>query len=284
MIIWLASYPKSGNTWVRLFLNSLFFTKSGEIDINDIKIGQFPERKYFNNLVNDMNDFNEISRNWIISQQIINLDKKIKFFKTHHAYCKINNNYFTNSENTKAVIYIVRDPRNVITSLLNHFDRKDYHDALEFLLEENRIIGKDQFNKVIHGAEMINLIGSWKNNYNSWKNFPKNLHIIKYEDLVKDPTDEFNKLCDFLSNLLKIKFDKDRVNQSIVSTSFNNLKNQEKNMGFKEAVVSEKSGKKIDFFNLGPNNDWNKILNKEIREKIEKSFNKEMLELGYLKK
>ena len=67
-----------------------------------------------------MNDFKEISRNWITSQQIINLDKKVKFFKTHHAYCKINNNYFTDSENTKAAIYIVRDPRNVITSLLNH--------------------------------------------------------------------------------------------------------------------------------------------------------------------
>ena len=86
-----------------------------------------------------------------------------------------------------------------------------------------------------------------------------------------------------MSKLLRIEFDDDKIKQSIALTSFNSLKNQEKRKGFKEAVVSEKSGKKIDFFNLGPNNDWNKILNKEIKEKIEKSFNKEMLELGYLK-
>ena len=282
MIIWLASYPKSGNTWVRLFLNSLFFTKNGEIDINDINIGQFPERKYFNNLVNDMNDFKEISRNWITSQQIINLDKKIKFFKTHHAYCKINNNYFTDSENTKAVIYIVRDPRNVITSLLNHYEKKDYNEALKFLFEENQIIGKDMFNKIVQGAEMISLIGSWKNNYNSWKNFPKNLHLIKYENLIENPINEFTKLCDFLSKVLNIEFNKEKINQSVISCSFENLKNQEKKVGFKESVLSVSTGKKIDFFNLGPNNNWKKILDEKIRKKIEKNFCKEMEELGYI--
>ena len=50
MIIWLASYPKSGNTWVRLFLNSLIFTKDANVNINDIKIEQFPSRKYFNGI------------------------------------------------------------------------------------------------------------------------------------------------------------------------------------------------------------------------------------------
>ena len=203
MIIWLASYPKSGNTWVRLFLNLLFFTQNSKLDINNIKIGQFPEKRYFQNLVNNINDFSEISNNWITAQKIINLDKKIKFFKTHHSYCSFNNNFFTDNDNTKAVIYIVRDPRNVITSLLNHYEKKDYNEALKFLFEENQIIGKDKFNKVVQGAEMISLIGSWKNNYNSWKNFPKNLYLIKYENLIENPINEFTKLCDFLS---KIKY------------------------------------------------------------------------------
>ena len=81
MIIWLASYPKSGNTWVRLFLNSLFFSNNGKLDINDIKIGQFPERRYFNNLVDDLDDIKKISKYWIIAQNIINLHKKINFSK-----------------------------------------------------------------------------------------------------------------------------------------------------------------------------------------------------------
>ena len=129
---------------------------------------------------------------------------------------------------------------------------------------------------------MISLIGSWKNNYNSWKNFPKNLYLIKYENLIENPIKEFTKLCDFLSKILNIEFNKEKINQSIISCSFENLKNQEKKVGFKESVLSQSSGKKIDFFNLGPDNNWKKILDNEIREKIEKNFCKEMKELGYI--
>ena len=283
MIIWLASYPKSGNTWVRLFLNSLFFSNNGKLDINDIKIGQFPERRYFNNLVDDLDDIKKISKNWIIAQNIINLDKKIKFFKTHHAFCNINNHYFTDVNNTMAVIYIVRDPRNVITSLLNHYERENYTQVLDFILDENRVIGNSKFKKISYKqSEIITLIGSWKNNYNSWKNFPKNFYLIKYEDLIKNPFIEFNKLTNFLSDLLKIKFDEEKITNAVNSCEFKNLKLIEKNYGFEESILSEKTGKKIDFFNLGPDNNWKKILDNEIRKKIEKNFNKEMKELGYI--
>ena len=61
-----------------------------------------------------------------------------------------------------------------------------------------------------------------------------------------------------------------------------NLKLIEKKYGFEESILSEKTGKKIDFFNLGPDNNWKKILDNEIRKKIEKNFNKEMKELGYI--
>jgi len=283
MIIWLASYPKSGNTWVRLFLNSLFFSSDGKLDINNVKIGQFPERRYFSNLIDNLDDIKKISQNWIIAQNIINLDKKIKFFKTHHAFCNVNNNFFTDVNNTKAVIYIVRDPRNVITSLLNHYEKENYNQALDFIFDENRVIGKSKFEKVSYKqSEIITLIGSWKNNYNSWKNFPKNFYLIKYEDLIKNPLLEFNKLTDFLTDLLKIKFDKVKINNSVNSCDFKELKLIEKNYGYDESITSEKTGKKLNFFNLGPDNDWKKILDNGIRLEIEKNFNKEMKELGYI--
>ncbi len=289
MIIWLASYPKSGNTWVRLFLNSLFFSNNGKLNINDIKdinhinIGQFPERRYFNNLVDDLDDIKKISKNWIIAQNIINLDKKIKFFKTHHAFCNINNNYFTDINNTMAVIYIVRDPRNIVTSLLNHYERENYTQVLDFIFNEDQAIGKPNFKKVSYKqSEIFTLIGSWKNNYNSWKNFPKNFYLIKYEDLIENPLIEFNKLTDFLANLLKIKFNKDKINNSINSCDFKNLKLIEKKYGFVESILSKKTGKKINFFNLGPDNNWKKILDNEITKKIEKNFGKEMKELRYI--
>ena len=125
MIIWLASYPKSGNTWLRSIISSLVYTEDGLFGFKLLnKIPQFPSQKYFKELTNDFTNIHEIKKLWIAAQNKINLDKKIKFFKTHHSYCSFNNNYFTDKDNTKAVIYVVRDPRNVVTSLLNHFEKK----------------------------------------------------------------------------------------------------------------------------------------------------------------
>ena len=64
MIIWLASYPKSGNTWVRAMLSSLLYTDDGCFNIKNLyKIRQYPERKYFKDFVNDFRNIHEI---WIV--------------------------------------------------------------------------------------------------------------------------------------------------------------------------------------------------------------------------
>ena len=75
MIIWLASYPKSGNTWVRVFLNTLFYTKDNDSDLNNLSIGQFPNRKHFENILDNVDDLNEFSKNCINAQLKINLSK-----------------------------------------------------------------------------------------------------------------------------------------------------------------------------------------------------------------
>ena len=127
MIVWLSSYPKSGNTWVRSFISSLIFTNNGEVDFNAMqKISQYPKRSHFTSLLKNLEDLNSLSENWIPSQKLINFDKKIRFFKTHHVMCNFGKNSFTNYENTFGVIQIVRDPRNVITSILNFFNKKNY--------------------------------------------------------------------------------------------------------------------------------------------------------------
>ena len=86
MIIWLASYPKSGNTWVRSIISSLIYSKDGNFDFEKLRfIEQFPEKKFFKDLIQNFNDINEISKNWIPAQEKINLDDSIKLFKTHHG-------------------------------------------------------------------------------------------------------------------------------------------------------------------------------------------------------
>ena len=69
MIIWIASYPKSGNTWVRSFINSLLFTKDGSESLKTIKnIYQFPTRSQFENFIDNLDNFEKLSENWQIGR------------------------------------------------------------------------------------------------------------------------------------------------------------------------------------------------------------------------
>ena len=92
MIIWLASYPKSGNTWVRAIISSLIFSKDGDFNFSLIKnIKQFPVSEQFKQFTNKFESFEEIKKYWILAQETLNLDNQIKFLKTHHINCKIEN-------------------------------------------------------------------------------------------------------------------------------------------------------------------------------------------------
>ena len=124
MILWLASYPKSGNTYLRALLAAYFFTKDGNFDFDKLKfIKFFPHINLFKNLGIDITDENEVLKNYIKAQEMINKKYKqpILFVKTHSTLQSINGNQFTNLDNTLGAIYIVRDPRNVITSYSNHY-------------------------------------------------------------------------------------------------------------------------------------------------------------------
>ncbi len=271
MIIWLASYPKSGNTWVRLFLNALFYAEN-ELDINNIKIQQFPNKKYFKNILENFNNYETIINSCLDAQYVINLDNEVKFMKTHSACWKTDKSSFTNYENTLGVIHVVRDPRNVITSLKNHYKKGNLETTLKFMMDEKKFIGSKDFKEEF---DIPTLISSWSNHYKSWGKFNKNYLLVKYEDLLKNPKIEFLKIIEYLKKITNLKFDGD-LNKIINDCSFDNLKNQENQKGFKEAVKNQK------FFFLGPKNNWKDILDKSICEEIEIVFNKEMKELNYL--
>ena len=289
MIIWLASYPKSGNTWVRIFLSALLFSYKEVVINKEIlrKIRNYPlinkdftkfQRNNFINFIND-NDKNKdfFYKNWITSQENLNLNNKINFLKTHNLLCKFGENKFTNLENTLAVIHIVRDPRNVITSLKNHYSKKSYHESKTFLFDEHRWIGIDNESK-----EVPTFIGSWKTNYESWKRFPKNYILIKYEDLLENPLKEFKKIVCHLKNFTNLKADEERIKTIIEKTSFENLKILENESIFDENVRDKKTKEIKKFFYLGPKNKWQDMLNDELVNEINEKFKTEMEELGYI--
>ena len=285
MIVWLASYPKSGNTWVRSFLTSLIYKKDGKADINSMPISQYPLRTHFHGVVNEFDNLKLLSEKWIPSQDLLNFDNKIKFFKTHHAMCSFGKNSFTNYENTLGVIYIVRDPRNVITSILNYYSKNNYEEAKDFLFDEGKVIGIDLSKKSQHKVEnnnkIITFISSWKNHYNSWKNWKKNFLLIKYENLIYDEKNEFSKIRNYLEEKLSLRFSDNKFNTAISSNSFSKLKKIEEMEGFSEHLKTN-SKQDVNFFYLGPKNDYKNLLDEKISKEIEKIFHIEMKELGYI--
>ena len=284
MIIWLASYPKSGNTWVRAIISSLIYSDDGIFKLNLLKkIDQFPEKKYFKEYVKDFSNFDLIKQNWILAQDKVNLDNNIKIFKTHQGKYTVNNDDFTNNENTKATIYIVRDPRNVVTSISNHFT-KSIDESLKFMMSNSIIGDKKSFNESVKdkSSRMLTLLGKWNDHYRSWTRKKDNFLLIKYEDLLLNPKLEIEKISIFLKNYLKFDLNKEKIDNIVKTTSFENLKKLEDEETFSEGVLNKEKNSKVNFFYMGPKNKWEEILSKQILKSIESTFYKEMQEIGYL--
>ena len=277
MIIWIASYPKSGNTYVRSFLSSYYFSKKGKFDFELLlNIKQFPALKYSSKKAYT---FLDAASNWIPNQKDFFKKEQDYFLKTHNSLEEYFGNKFTTSSETVGGIYIVRDPRNVISSMCNHYSLSldkayvkmtDSNSSLSFKLADG-----DYSN--------FTFLGTWSNHYWSWKN---NINfktlIIKYEDLRDNTHEEFRKILKFIEDLkgTNNSINEEKMINSINATNFSSLKNKEKNYGFRESTVSE-DGKPINFFNLGFKNKWEKLLPKVMSDKIKDKFINELKDLKY---
>ena len=279
MFVWLASYPKSGNTLVRSMLASYFFSDDGKFNFNLLNnILQFPYVGLFKKIGVDIKNEKEVIKNYIKVQQYINKKSSIQFLKTHSYLFNIDKNPFTNLNLTLGVVYIVRDPRNVLLSAANH-NQVTQEQMFETMFKSHILGSKNSNNLITYN-------GTWASNYNSWKSF-KNINkylLIKYEDLVSDKENTFIKILNFIHKLNGSNFvlNEKKFKNIIETTDFQKMQKLEEQTGFVESMVNKKTGKKVKFFNLGSENKWEKFLNQDLQKKIEESFKDEMIELGYL--
>ncbi len=277
-IIFVASYPKSGNTWVRIIISSLLNNNKGLFEIKDLeKIKLFSQYVYFSHFKN-LNyqsngnlDFKYVTNNWINAQKRINeKSKRIRFFKTHSVRGVINGKFFTNEEVCLGYIYIFRDPRDVAISFSKHLG-VSIDQAIEIMLFNNQY--------TTSALKVNEPVCTWKNHFDSWLDFKNVSHmIIKYEDVLENYRKTISDIIKFLNHFseINIKDDEKLLNNILKSTDFARLKKMEKQKGFKEASTHSK------FFREGKSGQWKKILTNSQIKQIEKELYQPMKKLGYL--
>ena len=288
-IIWISSYPKSGNTWLRAIVSSLLNTSDGIFNFELLKlIPVFENITRFsflkkNNLIeyNKLNNhIKYISKYWKKSQKSLIFDKNqtksFNIFKTHSANLKVGPNNFTDSNLTLCNIYIVRDPREIIISYSKHTE-KTIDQTIDLLSSKGAILLPEK------NLTMI-LMSSWDVHFKSWQMLKVPTLLIKYEDLLNNTKSEILKIANFLSKILKLnqnQFDHmdhmDHIIDNIInSTHIEKFRKYEKKFGFNEASRYSK------FFGKAETSSWRKKLSTQSILKIENRFKPTMIELNYL--
>ena len=276
-IIWISSYPKSGNTWTRYFLSNYFFNKKKiNSDFNILnKIDKFPPYKILQQLLSE-DEIKEsaynISKYWHdIQLEIIKEKDDFVFLKNHNALVSIEGRNLTEERFSLAFIYLVRDPRDIAVSYSNFDKTLSVDKAIE------RITSENLYCHVTKKLPLdVEVLGSWKFNYNSWKSGVAEVPriIIKYEDLINNTFETKLKIIKFLSNILNFKVDTNQIKYSIEQSDFKRLQGIEHNQKFHESTNT--------FFNSGKIGQWKNILSPKQINRIESFCKNEMEELGYL--
>ena len=197
MIFWIASYPKSGNTWLRTLISAYYYSIDGVYKKDLINhIGQFPEKRHFVGFSYDEKSVIGTTDFWIEAQKKINKDKNLQIIKTHNISGSVNNFEFTDKENTLGSIYILRDPRSVAVSYAYHANIS-FEKSVEIMLDEKRI--------TLHNKIYPEARSSWKVHLRSWLNHPMPKIIIKYEELEKNTHECFKSILTFINKFIKKK-------------------------------------------------------------------------------
>ena len=276
-IIFISSYPKSGNTWLRCIISSILNNQNGKFNFNDLNKTRLFSReshfKHFKDLEYQENgnlNFNFVSNNWIKAQQKINEESKdVRFFKTH-SIREISNKYFTDQTVCLGFIYVVRDPRDIAISYTHHC-KGDLNVAIETMLYNNK-------NYASH-HKTNELISTWKQHLFSWNKFKSVPRLfIKYEDMLDNTKKILLHIIDFINSLtiLSINKNNDFLKNILNTTSFNYLQLLEKNFGFNEATNNSV------FFRKGVSNQWKTILSQNQKDLIQNELEIPMKQLGYL--
>jgi len=276
-VVWLASYPKSGNTWFRMFLSNLNSNDGAIKHLNEIsKDGIASAASLFEDelALNPYELFDrelELFRPTVYRSFFQNEDRlnKIQYIKVHDAYIfNSDKEPIFPADISKCVLYFVRNPHDVCVSYANH-GGSAIDVTYRALLNKNFITRSK-----IRGQIQQKYL-SWGLHYQSWtKQTEIPVKVIRYEDMLSDPYNVFADAVKFIG----LDYDLERIKRAVDNSSFDKLKKMEQTDGF-----VEKTAKAESFFWKGSAGYYKEYLTKEQIDTITDNFREEMEELGYIK-
>jgi hypothetical protein len=289
--VWLASYPKSGNTWMRMLIGALAVPEGGEVDINEL-----PERGGiasgrpafdFHTLVDSsLLTYDEIDRlrpavyaaqaaglhDEDDAAEALEAGAKTRFVKTHDAYTRLPDGapLLGGRQGSDGAVLIVRDPRDVAPSLANH--------SAVGLDEAIARMGDRAGAMCAQPDRLANqlrqqLLG-WSGFADSWlaqTDLPT--VVLRYEDMQSDPAAALRRVMDFAGDPRPAE----ALARAAALTDFDRLQRQEAESGFREAPTRAKRG----FFRRGQAGAWKDELTLDQAARIEAAHGAMMQRLGY---
>jgi len=270
-IIWLASYPKSGNTWVRVFLANYFSAKGSGYPLD--KLAEFA---FSDSSIGAMKEFGEegdyATPAEMLRQKRRMLEKSLSarqsdlFVKTHTLLGVVGGEVTIPPALTAGAVYVVRNPMDIAVSLAHHlnvsFDR-----SVEILCTPDFCIPRN-------GINTDEFWGDWSQHVSSWRTARGlRLLLLRYEDLIADPMREFARLIEFLGLPESLS----RLRDAVAAADFRTLAGMEREAGFPEAPANGRRR----FFRRGEAGAWKSCLTSEQAGRLAARHGETLSLLGY---
>jgi hypothetical protein len=275
-IVWLASYPKSGNTWFRAFLTALLNPGSSDVDINNMyQTTIASSRQLFDEIVGlSSADFTNVEIERIrpmVYRQNARESKDIIYHKVHDAWTLLpSGEPLFPVDVTKVALYFIRNPLDVAVSFAHHLNTNTdkiieimNNPAYSFCQRSDRL-----------NNQLQQKLLTWSGHVESWvddSSVP--LMVMRYEDMKEKTIEIFSKSVSFIG----LNFNRNEIEAALDLASFSRLKKQEEEKGF-----IEKSAKAGSFFRKGIVGDWKNVLTREQVKCIINANRKIMERFGYL--
>jgi hypothetical protein len=251
-IVWLASYPKSGNTWIRAFLANLVANRAAPVPLSELpnygRIEADPE--LYSSVAGKPStelDFDALcALRPLVAAAIVAAAPRTVFVKTHSMAGMHEGIPLITPQGTAGAIYVVRNPLDVAISMSHHF-AIDLDAAIDYLGDERAATENSNL-------FVTEFLGSWSQHVKSWADGESDrVIIVRYEDLIEKPAKAFGRVA----KLVGVD-DRARISRAIDHASFASLSNMEKRGGFVEVPIKGKR-----FFRSGKINQWRETLTRE---------------------